>query len=89
YVYMEIEKNKKAQNIECYDRYGLLQLLNNLILKTMEKYIFLKSLPEKVVKCPKCESGFIVDKWSESNHSYFRACTMFPECKYKEKIISK
>ncbi|MFQ6344576.1 restriction endonuclease [Enterococcus lactis] len=88
YVYMEIEKNEKAQNIEWYDRYGLLQLLNHLIPKTMEKYIFLKSLPEKVVKCPKCESGFIVDKWSESNHSYFRACTMYPECKNTEKSFS-
>lgn len=88
YVYMEIEKNEKAQNIEWYDRYGLLQLLNQLIPKTMEKYIFLKSLPEKVVKCQQCESGFIVDKWSDNKHSYFRACTMYPECKYTEKALS-
>lgn len=51
----------------------------------MEKYIFLKSLSEKVIKCPKCESGFIVDKWSEGNHSYFRTCNMYPECEYKGK----
>ena len=31
HVYLEIEKNEKAQNIEWYDRYGLLQLLNTLI----------------------------------------------------------
>ncbi len=89
HVYIEIERNEKAQNIEWYDRYGLLQLLNQLIPETMEKYMFLSSLPEHVVKCPKCQSGFMVQKWSKKNHSYFRGCTMFPECRYTEKLKSE
>lgn len=86
HVYAEIEENEKTRNIEWYDRYGLLQLLNSIIPDTMEKFIFLTSLPKKVTKCPKCESGFLVQKWSDRNHSYFKGCTMFPECKYTEKI---
>lgn len=45
YVYEEIERNDKAKKIEWYDRYGLLQLLNQLIPDTMGKYLFLNSLP--------------------------------------------
>lgn len=86
HVYLEIEKNEKAQNIEWYDRYGLLQLLNSLIPETMEKHMFLNSLPEQVVKCPECESGFIVQKWSKQKHSYFKGCTMFPECAHTESV---
>ena len=86
HVYLEIEKNEKAQNIEWYDRYGLLQLLNTLIPETMEKHMFLNSLPEQVVKCPECESGFIVQKWNKQKHSYFKGCTMFPECAHTESV---
>ncbi|MBX8942322.1 restriction endonuclease [Enterococcus faecalis] len=85
-VYKEIEQNEKAKKIEWYDRYGLLQLLNQLIPETMGKYLFLNSLPAGVEKCPSCESGFILKKWSDKNHKYFKGCTMFPDCEYTESI---
>lgn len=85
-VYKEIEKNEKAKKIEWYDRYGLLQLLNQLIPETMGKYLLLNSLPASVEKCPDCEAGFVLTKWSDKNHKYFKGCTMFPDCKYTESI---
>ncbi|NAA54133.1 restriction endonuclease [Enterococcus faecalis] len=86
YVYEEIQQNEKAKKIEWYDRYGLLQLLNQLIPETMGKYLLLNSLPESVEKCPDCESGFILTKWSDKNHKYFKGCTMFPICEHTESI---
>ncbi|EPI06270.1 restriction endonuclease [Enterococcus faecalis] len=86
YVYDEIEQNDKAKEIEWYDRYGLLQLLNQLIPETMGKYLLLNSLPESVEKCPDCESGFILTKWSDKTHKYFKGCTMFPVCNHTENI---
>ncbi|MBD9844887.1 restriction endonuclease [Enterococcus faecalis] len=85
-VYEEIEKNEKAKKIEWYDRYGLLQLLNQLIPETMGKYLLLNSLPASVEKCPDCESGFVLTKWSDKNHNYFKGCTMYPICNHTESI---
>lgn len=86
FVYEEIEQNEKAKKIEWYDRYGLLQLLNQLIPETMGKYLLLNSLPASVEKCPDCESGFILTKWSDKNHKYFKGCTMYPICEHTKSI---
>lgn len=84
YFYEELEKNEKAKEIEWYDRYGMLQLLNQLIPNTMAKYNFLNSLPKQIKKCPKCASGFMISKYG--SRGYFRSCTSFPKCKYSENI---
>ncbi|EOV2482606.1 restriction endonuclease [Enterococcus hirae] len=83
-VYEEIEQNEKAKEIEWYDRYGLLQLLNQIIPDTMLKFQLLNSLPMGIKICPKCSEGIIINCRNGKTGHLFKACSL--HCGHTEKF---
>lgn len=84
YACKQIETNEKAKKIEWYDRYRLLQLLNELIPETMLKYQLFTTLPKDVYVCPRCKKGMMVRMWSKKENKQFRGCSLY--CGYTESI---
>lgn len=77
YACKEIEENEKARNIEWYDRYSLIKLLNQLIPETMLKFQLLKTLPENRIICPSCGKGILVERYNSKDHKKFLACSLY------------
>ena len=75
---------EKAKEIEWYDRYGLLQLLNQIIPDTMLKFQLLNSLPMGIKICPKCSEGIIINCRNGKTGHLFKACSL--HCGHTEKF---
>lgn len=60
YAYIELEENEKTKNIIWVDRIGLFSLINELNPTIFIKQNFQKSLPDTVIKCPKCKTGYLL-----------------------------
>lgn len=84
YAYKQIETNEKAKKIEWYDRYKLLQLMNELIPETMLKYQLFTTLPKSVYVCPKCKKGLMIRLWNKKEKKPFKGCSLY--CGYTESI---
>lgn len=80
YAIKEIKHNEKAKEIEWYDRFGLLKMLNELIPDTMLKYQLLSTFPKDKNKevnfCTKCNRGIRVKKWSDKKRKYYYECSV-------------
>lgn len=84
YAYKQIETNEKAKKIEWYDRYRLLQLMNELIPETMLKYQLFTTLPKEVYVCPKCKKGLMIRLLNKKENKPFKGCSLY--CGYTESI---
>ncbi|MEX1447858.1 restriction endonuclease [Enterococcus sp. C76] len=80
YAIKEIKHNEKAKDIEWYDRFDLLKMLNELIPDTMLKYQLLSTFPKEenkeVTFCKKCNRGIRVKRWSVKKRKYYYECSV-------------
>ncbi|WP_247918169.1 restriction endonuclease [Streptococcus oralis] len=77
-------KKEDFPNIQLIDRKAFFELIQQIDPTILTEYIFKTSLQKSetpIEECTDCTSGYLVNKYSEKTHSYFKGCTNYPTCK--------